>query len=107
MNIIDDFNSCNHQSCIDLGVSDPTIVYTSEFGFLPLYRGKNARVKLQRHFGLPNTFPHPERIRTASINSMLSSRRLLFVDDYDDGDPVALWVPSPEEMPTGVSWRAA
>lgn len=51
---------------------------------IPTYTGDDARKALCSKYGLPNAAPRPGE-------SFFGDCRVLFVDDYDDGKPVAYW----------------
>lgn len=53
---------------------------------IPTYSGRDARRSLFRRWGIPNAAPRP-------VDSLFGVTRVLFVDDFDDGRPVAYWVP--------------
>jgi hypothetical protein len=55
--------------------------------WIPTFSGTEARRALVRQWGLPNSCPRQGE-------SPLGARcRLLFVDDANDGAPVAYWIP--------------
>lgn len=51
---------------------------------IPTYHGKEAYRKLSRRYGLPNAAPEKGE-------SLFGRCRVLFVDDDDNGRPVAYW----------------
>lgn len=51
---------------------------------LPVFQGKQAYKELFRRFGIPNAAPRPGE-------SLFGNCRSLFVDDENDGQPVAYW----------------
>ena len=56
---------------------------------IPTFSGQDARRGLTRRWGLPNAAPRP-----GTRDRYFGKGRVLFVDDFDDGRPVAYWVPS-------------
>ncbi len=54
---------------------------------LPVFRGKAARKELVRRFGLPNAVP-------GQGETPFGNARCLFVDDWNDGKPIAYFDPS-------------
>jgi hypothetical protein len=63
-----------------------------EYG-VPVFRGARARRALVALFGLPNAAPTAAERRRAGALACFSRRRLLFVDDWRDGQPRAVWLP--------------
>lgn len=57
---------------------------------IPTYTGKEAHRMLLRKWGLPNSCPRPNE-------GFFGRGRVLFVDDDDNGCPVAYWVPDEEK----------
>lgn len=57
---------------------------------IPTYRGVEARRELTRRWGLPWADPRKGE-------SLFGNCRILFVDDDNDGTPVAYWVPDKED----------
>ena len=53
---------------------------------IPTFSGRDARRALTRRWGLPNTAPRP-------CDPFFGNSRCVFVDDDDDGRPVAYWLP--------------
>ena len=53
---------------------------------LPVYLGQEAYKELFRLWGIPNWMPLPGETPFSR-----KQRRMLFVDDFDDGRPVAYW----------------
>lgn len=62
-----------------------------EYG-VPVFRGRPARRALVALFGLPNAAPTPEEWERLGPRACLATRRLLFVDDWSDGQPRAVWL---------------
>ena len=60
---------------------------------VPLFRGPRARRALVVLFGLPNAAPTLDEWRGLGALACLSTRRLVFVDDWDAGRPRAVWLP--------------
>jgi len=60
---------------------------------VPVFRGTRARRALVALFGLPNAAPTPQEWNQLGALACLSTRRLLFVDDWNDGQPRAVWLP--------------
>ena len=62
-----------------------------EYG-VPVFRGRIARRVLVALFGLPNAAPPADEWERLGPFSCFATRRLLFVDDWNDGRPRAVWV---------------
>ena len=60
---------------------------------VPVFRGKRARRALVVLFGLPNAAPTAEEWQRIGPVAPISTRRLVFVDDWNDGQPRAVWLP--------------
>jgi hypothetical protein len=60
---------------------------------VPIFRGARARRALVRLFGLPNAAPTAAEWARLGPLACLASRRLVFVDDWNDGKPRAVWLP--------------
>ena len=56
-----------------------------EIPSIPTIRGHDARAWLVSAFGLPNAYPQKGEF-------LFSRCRELFVDDEEDGKPVAFWI---------------
>ena len=63
-----------------------------EYG-VPVFRGKRARRALVALFGLPNAAPTTDEWTRLGPVAAFATRRLLFVDDWSDGKPRAVWLP--------------
>jgi hypothetical protein len=59
-------------------------------GSIPTYSGNDAKAALAYRFGPPNQYP---RLIDGPPPVFGSASRVLFVDDHDDGRPVAFWLP--------------
>ena len=68
-----------------------------EYG-VPVFRGKRARRALVALFGLPNAAPTTDECNRLGPLAAIATRRLVFVDDWNDGQPQAVWLP---EAPSG------
>jgi len=64
----------------------------AEYG-VPVFRGKRARCALVALFGLPNAAPTTDEWRRHGPLASFITRRLVFVDDWNDGQPRAVWLP--------------
>lgn len=53
---------------------------------IPTFQGKTTWKELFSQYGLPNAAPQIGE-------SYFGNCRVLFVDDFDDGKPVAYWIP--------------
>ena len=63
-----------------------------EYG-VPVFAGERARRALVALFGLPNAAPtSDETLRLGALACFLT-RRAVFVDDWNDGQPRAVWLP--------------
>jgi hypothetical protein len=62
---------------------------------VPVFRGKRARHALVALFGLPNAAPTTEEWEQLGPLASIATPRLVFVDDWDDGQPRAVWLPEP------------
>lgn len=60
---------------------------------VPVFRGERARRALVALFGLPNAAPTRDETRRLGALACLSTRRAVFVDDWNDGQPRAVWLP--------------
>lgn len=60
---------------------------------VPVFSGRRARRALVALFGLPNSAPTPDEWNRHGALACLRTRRLLFVDDWNDGQPCAVWLP--------------
>ena len=71
---------------------------------IPTFHGTEERIRLTRLYGLPNSYPEPDE-------SLFGRCRVLFVDDFRDGKPVAYWSPkerrSDEDRKADLAARAA
>ena len=63
-----------------------------EYG-VPVFRGKRARRALVALFGLPNAAPTADEWNRLRPLAAIATRRLVFVDDWNDGQPQAVWLP--------------
>ena len=63
-----------------------------EYG-VPVFAGERARRALVALFGLPNAAPTSEETRRLGALACFSTRRAVFVDDWNDGQPRAVWLP--------------
>jgi hypothetical protein len=63
-----------------------------EYG-VPIFRGKRSRRALVALFGLPNAAPTGEEYERLGPVACLATRRLVFVDDWNAGQPRAVWLP--------------
>jgi hypothetical protein len=68
-----------------------------EYG-VPVFRGQRARLALVALFGLPNAAPTTDEWNRLGPVALITTRRLVFVDDWNDGQPQAVWLP---EAPSG------
>jgi hypothetical protein len=68
-----------------------------EYG-VPVFRGKRAHRALVALFGLPNTAPTTDEWNRLGPLAAIATRRLVFVDDWNDGQPHAVWLP---DAPSG------
>ena len=60
---------------------------------VPLFRGTRARRALVALFGLPNAAPTTDERERLGPLACITTRRLVFVDDWNDGQPRAVWLP--------------
>jgi hypothetical protein len=60
---------------------------------VPVFSGPRARRALVALFGLPNSAPTPDEWKRDGALAPFRTRRLLFVDDWDAGQPRAVWLP--------------
>jgi hypothetical protein len=67
--------------------------HDAEYG-VPVFRGKRARRALVALFGLPNAAPTTDELRRHGPLACVITRRLVFVDDWNDGRPRAVWLPA-------------
>jgi hypothetical protein len=70
----------------------PTRGTDPEYG-VPVFTGEWARRALVALFGLPNAAPTADETRRLAVLACLSTRRAVFVDDWKDGQPRAVWLP--------------
>ena len=63
-----------------------------EYG-VPVFRGERARRALVALFGLPNAAPTANEWQERGPLAAFSTRRLVFVDDSNHGQPRAVWLP--------------
>ena len=63
-----------------------------EYG-VPVFAGERARRALIALFGLPNAAPTADETRRLGVLACFSTRRAVFVDDWNDGEPRAVWLP--------------
>lgn len=66
---------------------------------LPVFRGKRARRALVALFGLPNAAPTADEWNRLGSIAVIATRRVVFVDDWDDGQPQAVWLPDAPSRP--------
>ena len=59
---------------------------------VPVFRGGAARRALVALYGLPNAAPSIEELAVRPVMAVLHTPRSLFVDDDQDGRPMAVWV---------------
>ena len=71
---------------------------------VPIFRGVYARRALALLFGLPNAAPTAAEWARLGPLACLATRRLVFVDDWSDGEPRAVWLP--DEPPSPARGRA-
>ncbi len=64
----------------------------AEYG-VPVFRGQRARRALVALFGLPNSAPTTDEWKRLGPVALIATRRLVFVDDWNDGQPRAVWLP--------------
>ena len=57
-----------------------------------VFRGARARCALVRLFGLPNAAPTSDEWTRLGPLACVATRRLVFVDDWSDGQPRAVWL---------------
>jgi hypothetical protein len=60
---------------------------------VPVFAGERARRALVALYGLPNAAPTADEWRAFGALACIRTRRLLFVDDWSDGEPRAVWLP--------------
>ena len=60
--------------------------YAKELATIPTFKGREAWKRLTRKWGVPNSCPRPKE-------SNFGRCRVVFVDDDNDGEPMAYWVP--------------
>ena len=60
---------------------------------VPVFRGQRARLALVALFGLPNAAPTADECSRLGPLAAIATRRLVFVDDWNDGQPQAVWLP--------------
>lgn len=60
---------------------------------IPIFRGVRARRALVHLFGLPNAAPTSDEWARLGPLACIETRRLLFVDDWGNGEPQAVWLP--------------
>jgi hypothetical protein len=63
-----------------------------EYG-VPVFLGKRARRALVALFGLPNAAPTTDEWKQLGPVAAIATRRLVFVDDWNNGQPRAVWLP--------------
>jgi hypothetical protein len=63
-----------------------------EYG-VPVFRGTRARRALAGLYGLPNAAPTTYEWKRLGPIALIAMRRLVFVDDWHDGQPRAVWLP--------------
>jgi hypothetical protein len=63
-----------------------------EYG-VPVFRGRQARRALVALFGLPNAAPTTDEWARLGPLAVIATCRLVFVDDWNDGQPQAVWLP--------------
>jgi hypothetical protein len=66
---------------------------------VPVYTGTRARRALVALYGLPNAAPTRAEWDQLGALACLSTRRLVFVDDWDAGRPRAVWIPDEHGRP--------
>jgi len=59
---------------------------------VPVFHGARARRALVRLFGLPSAAPTPDGWARLGPLACLATRRVVFVDDWSDGQPRAVWL---------------
>jgi hypothetical protein len=70
---------------------------------VPVFRGQRARRALVGLFGLPNAAPTADEWKRLGPVALIATRRLVFVDDWNDGQPRAVWLPdAPSAAERGV-----
>jgi hypothetical protein len=69
-----------------------------EYG-VPVFRGKRARRALVALFGLPNAAPTTDEWNRLGPVAVIATRRFVFVDDWKDGQPQAVWLPEAPSRP--------
>ena len=74
---------------------------------VPIFCGARARRALVRLFGLPNTAPTAAEWTRLGPLACLATRRLVFVDDWADGKPRAVWLPDERAIPDDCPRRSA
>lgn len=60
---------------------------------LLVYTGQEARDWLVCRYGIPNAFPTDKAINEFGVGAYIRASRVMFVDDENNGEPVALWQP--------------
>jgi hypothetical protein len=60
---------------------------------VPIFRGARAHRALVRLFGLPNAAPTSDEWARLGPLACVATRRLVFVDDWSNGEPRAVWLP--------------
>jgi hypothetical protein len=63
-----------------------------EYG-VPVFAGPRARRALVALFGLPNAAPTREETGRFGTLACISTRRVVFVDDWNEGKRQAVWLP--------------
>ena len=63
-----------------------------EYG-VPVFRGQRARRAQVALFGPPNASPTADEWQQLGPVAPISTCRLVFVDDWNDGQPRAVWLP--------------
>jgi len=69
-----------------------------EYG-VPVFRGERARRALVALFGLPNAAPTTDEYKRLGPVALIATHRLVFVDDWNDGQARAVWLPDALSAP--------
>ena len=59
---------------------------------VPVFRGRRARRALVALYGLPNAAASRDELAAQPALAAFTTDRSLFVDDGQDGKPMALWI---------------
>ena len=68
------------------------VIRTDREHGVPVFRGCAARRALVALYGLPNAARTPEELTARPALAFITTGRSLFVDDDQDGRPMAVWI---------------